>query len=317
MAACSASSPSGGTTTCASVPACAGGEVQACTTTDGAGACTSTVYKFNGKDHACASCADCTQVAMDVAAACTHGPFDAGGTSDGEAGTGNGPDAAGFDAATHGVECGAPVSCGNGGSYQFCRTTDSGACTSASYDFSDGTSYACSSCTDCATAVGTVAAVCSPDAGGPTDAGGEAGDVCGFPPTLHPELQPGVYCPFTGSPTKTICAAGQQCCEAPSGMASTCQAPGTSCPIPSSSSWACEDALDCAGSAAGPVCCGMGMVAVDPNCGFHRGTGFTGSHCAQSCAPSEVVICEGASQCAGGTTCTPFKTQGLGLGVCL
>jgi hypothetical protein len=101
------------------------------------------------------------------------------------------------------------------------------------------------------------------------------------------------------------------------GSFSTCQTAGAACPVAGSSSWQCEDALDCAGSAAGPVCCGTGSVVLDSVCGFYRGSGFTGSHCAQSCGVGEAHICTSQAQCTVGTTCTPFKTQGLGLGACL
>ncbi|HEY8079633.1 MAG TPA: hypothetical protein VIF62_36130, partial [Labilithrix sp.] len=101
------------------------------------------------------------------------------------------------------------------------------------------------------------------------------------------------------------------------GSVSSCVAAGAACPVASSSSWACEDAIDCASSGAGPVCCGVGSVALDAACGFRRGSSFTGSHCAASCGAGEVIVCESNAQCPMGKTCQPFKTQGLGLGVCL
>jgi hypothetical protein len=150
------------------------------------------------------------------------------------------------------------------------------------------------------------------------DAETDANDAatCGTPPVLHPETKPGVYCPFTSGGAVT-CAAGDQCCEPPIGAAtaSTCQAAGSACPAAGSSVWQCEDAIDCGGAT--PVCCGVGAVTLDVACGFRRGSGFTGSHCAASCGAGEVIVCETQAECPPGKTCTPFKTQGLGLGTCL
>jgi len=148
----------------------------------------------------------------------------------------------------------------------------------------------------------------------------EAGPDCGSPPLLHPEALPGVYCPFTAAGA-IHCAASQQCCEAPEdagGAASTCQALGPTCPIAGSLAWACNGPLDCASSDAGSVCCGQGAVFLDNACGFHRGSAFQGSYCANTCGAGEIAICDNTTDpCAPGTTCTPFKVEGLVLGTCL
>lgn len=310
----------GGGTTCQTVPglSCAGGAVEACTTTDDHGACARSTYKYGGQEPACNACGDCAQAAMELARTCGAAGAAEGGADAAlppwDAARPPAPDAAAPDAGA-GVttQCQAGPTCASGASYALCETSlASGACVGRSYAFVDGTMYACASCADCAGASLAAQAHCG------TAPPPDAGSVCGLPPTLHPEAQPGVYCPFT--PTgRTICAAGQACCIAPiaSAQPSSCVAGGAACPVAGSLAWACEDALDCAGSAAGPVCCGSGAVVADATCGFHRGTGFTGSRCAASCGAGEVVICESATQCAAGKTCTPFKTSGLNLGACL
>src|ERR1700735_3264677 len=50
------------------------------------------------------------------------------------------------------------------------------------------------------------------------DAGHDAGvdaNTCGTVPTLHPEVEAGVYCPFAAT-GNIHCTAGQECCETPS-----------------------------------------------------------------------------------------------------
>lgn len=152
------------------------------------------------------------------------------------------------------------------------------------------------------------------------DVSEDAGPDCGTPPALHPETQPGVYCPFTAA-GPLHCPATEQCCEAPSdagGSASTCEVLGATCPFAGSLTWECDGPVDCAGSAAGAVCCAGGSLYTDPVCGYERGTGFQGSHCATSCAAGELPLCAAATDpCAAGTTCTPFKVAGVVLGTCL
>jgi hypothetical protein len=211
-------------------------------------------------------------------------------------------------------------SCANGETYGTCVQTSAGGACSASIVFSGGTQIACVSCTDCAAASATAAAECNPttpgeDAAAPVD----SGPSCGTAPVLHPETTPGTYCPFTATGA-VHCAAGQECCEAPSGgTGSTCEDAGATCPITGSLDWACADPLDCEGNAAGSVCCAVGgTTAYDSTCGFYRGTGFTGSVCAASCGAGQVQLCSAANDpCVSPNTCTPFKTAGLVLGTCL
>jgi len=168
---------------------------------------------------------------------------------------------------------------------------------------------------DCAAASASAATQCGNDTTTTVDAGPD----CGTPPVLHPETDAGVYCPFAAAGS-IHCNAGQECCEAPSAASgeSTCQAAGVACPITGSLAWQCDGPVDCAGSAAGPVCCAAGSVALDPVCTYDRGSSFEGSHCAQSCVTGEVSLCTAATDpCPSSTTCTAFKVAGVVLGTCL
>jgi hypothetical protein len=314
VAACHASSGGGGTT-CQSSPSCPGQSVSACTTTDDNGACTKMTFTIGDKEYACAACGDCLAAASQVAGACTGG-FDAGGFDAGalDGAPGPVPDG-GHPVADAGptTTCDPPIACTSGVALVHCTTSQGAACLSESYAFSDGSFRGSCTCGNCAQTAALAMTACT----GPADAGTDA-STCGTTPALHPEAAPGVYCPFTATGA-TTCAAGDQCCEPPAanGQVSVCAAAGTGCGVTNALVWQCEDALDCAASAAGPVCCGVGAVTLDATCGFHRGTGFTGSHCAASCAAGEVHVCEAQAQCPAGTTCTPFKTNGLAMGACL
>jgi len=311
FAACHAST--GGGTTCQSSPACPGQSVSACTTTDDNGACTKMSFTLGSAEYACASCGDCLGAASQLASACTGGSGDAGlDAASLDAGPlPHLPDAAPVDGGPT-TTCDRPIVCAAGVTLTHCTTSQSGACVSESYTMSNGFSGMCT-CGHCADVAATAEAACT----GVADAGTDA-NTCGTAPALHPEAAPGVYCPFTAT-GKTICAAGEQCCEPPTatGQLSVCAPGGSGCGVTNALVWQCEDAIDCTGSAAGPICCGAGAVVLDATCGFHRGTAFTGSHCATSCTAAEVHICETQAQCPAGTTCTPFKTNGLALGACL
>lgn len=135
-------------------------------------------------------------------------------------------------------------------------------------------------------------------------------------PTLHYHATPGVFCPFAGPLGAPVtCAATEECCEPPvaSGIASNCQAGGTSCATIGSAVWGCEETLDCTG---GKICCAAGTVALDPVCGFMRSATLAASACATSCGGGEVHLCASQAECSVGT-CTAFKVKGLELGVCL
>ena len=214
---------------------CAGGEVQTCTSTDSNGLCNAVVYRYAGNEYACNGCGDCTQASADVAAACE-------GEIAGDDASPVNPHLPGSDAGTDGNsgtrQCTAPVSCVNGATYSVCETTLLGVCSGTSYAFSDGTSFACHSCVDCASAELSAQARCNSlpeagvDASGDSGGSGDAG-TCGTAPILHPEAQAGVYCPFLSTSAKN-CLANQQCCEPPAGTgsASTRQSLGTTCPAP-------------------------------------------------------------------------------------
>ncbi len=215
-----------------------------------------------------------------------------------------------------GPQCQTAGTCADGIVFQACTETGGSGTCNAAIVFPDGTVYPCASCTNCAAASVSAQAHCGMTTS--TDAGADSGDDCGTPPALHPETEAGVYCPFTASGA-IHCAAGQECCETPSTVVngSTCQSAGAACPVTGSIAWGCDGPVDCAGSAAGSVCCAEGEVALDAVCGFNRGSGFTGSHCAQGCAAGEVAVCsETTDPCPVGTQCTPFKVAGVVLGTC-
>ena len=214
-----------------------------------------------------------------------------------------------------GATCTETGTCGDGTPYFTCtETTDAGQCLAAVV-IQNGAEFGCESCLNCAAATASAVSAC-PSVNVP-----DAGPDCGSPPTLDTELDAGVYCPFTAAGA-VHCGAGQECCEAPAdagGTQSTCEAKGATCSITGAIAWQCDGPLDCAGSAAGAVCCGHGAVNEDTTCGFHRGAGFTDTHCAASCLPGEVTICDSTSgnECPVGTTCTAFKMAGVVLGTCL
>jgi hypothetical protein len=136
-------------------------------------------------------------------------------------------------------------------------------------------------------------------------------------PVLHFRPSPGVYCPFGPAVMPIVCGASDACCEPSlaSMSASSCQAKGTACPVAGSAVWACEETLDCAG---GKVCCAAGTLAVDPVCGFLRGSvTLAATTCANACGAGELHICASQAECTTGTVCTPFKVKGLELGACL
>jgi hypothetical protein len=220
------------------------------------------------------------------------------------------------------MQCTPAGACGTA-QYQMCVTTGAGVC-SASIVPPAGVSgpIPCSSCGDCTAAETAAAEACATGGGddgghprsGDSGSSTDAGVSCGSTPTLHPETEAGVYCPFT--PTGSVhCAATQECCESPGSSSdmSSCVDGGATCPITGSLAWNCNGPLDCPGS----TCCAAGTVAEDTTCGFERGSGFTGSHCAASCPVGEVVICDQTTFPCPSGTCTPFKVSGVVLGTCL
>jgi hypothetical protein len=319
-AACSSGHPAADSGACSALQACC-----ATLTGDDAASCRDTVTGAN--DSACTSALG----TLVQAGSCAGGGFDAGGTgadsgvpcsltgtcaAEAGAGAEAGADADGGTTPL-GPQCQTAGTCADGTAFQACTETGSSGTCNAAIVFPDGTVYPCASCTNCAAASVSAQAHCGTSTTN-VDAGPDAGDDCGTAPALHPEAEAGVYCPFTASGS-IHCAAGQECCETPSTVAngSTCQPTGAACPVTGSLAWGCDGPVDCAGSSAGSVCCAEGDVSLDAVCGFDRGSGFTGSHCAQGCAAGEVAICsETTDPCAQGTQCTPFKVAGVVLGTC-
>jgi hypothetical protein len=188
----------------------------------------------------------------------------------------------------------------------------------------------------------------TPDTGAPPgndtgtpiqDAG--AADCHKAPPNLHPEIEAGVYCPFSevGDAGNLYCKNGQSCCITPystPSIPSTCNT--GACPVTGSTVLECEGTPDCASKGAGNICCGFGSIKTQAACGtiapysyvsgFAYGTngvkGTGGSFCATSCAQvsdagasvSTFQICSQTSECPTGSTCTPIEPSGVGLGYC-
>jgi len=310
--ACSSGHPAADPAACSALQAC-------CDSLAGAesASCHDTVT--GASESACTSAFE----ALVQAGGCAGAGFDGGAVPGVDAGvpcalTGTcpaGPEGgAGTDAGTPpGPLCQVVGTCADGTEFEACVETGSSGTCNAAIVFPDGTVYPCASCNDCAAASASAQGHCGTP---PTPV--DAGPDCGTPPALHPETEAGVYCPFTA--TGAIhCAVGQECCETPSTVVngSTCQPGGAACPVTGSLAWGCDGPVDCEGNAAGGVCCAGGVVALDAVCGFDRGSAFTGSHCAQSCAAGEVSICsETTDPCAPGTQCTPFKVAGVVLGTC-
>jgi len=220
---------------------------------------------------------------------------------------------AGTDAAPH-AGCVAKGSCTDGQTYMECTTVGASTC-SAVFVFSGGTQITCASCSDCTAAQSAAQSLCGSQTMPGKDAGG--GVDCGVAPKLHPEVEAGVFCPFT--PTGSVhCTAGQECCEAPSTTpsSSSCQAGGITCPIAGSITWECNGPTDCVGNASGAVCCGVGAVTTETACNYDVGSGFTGSHCGQACGPGEISLCTAATDPCVAGTCTAFKVAGLNLATC-
>ena len=243
-----------------------------------------------------------------VTGTCPGSSSSSGGTSS----TGSG--GSGSSSGGAGPQCVPSGACQDGTTYETCTETSASGTCAAAVVFTDGTTYPCVSCTNCAAASVSAVGHCGTVTPVP-----EAGPVCTAAPTLHAETVAGVYCPFTTAGA-IHCASAQECCETPSTVTngSTCQAVGAVCPVAGSLAWGCNGPVDCVGNAAGPVCCGAGSVTLDPTCGFERGSGFAGTHCASSCAAGEETVCAATTDpCPGGTACTPFKVAGIDLGACL
>jgi hypothetical protein len=71
------------------------------------------------------------------------------------------------------------------------------------------------------------------------------------------------------------------------------------------------------------VCCAVGAdggafgVLPVGVCGWPQVTSFDGTRCASSCPSGTTRVCESQAACTVGTTCTPLRTRGVELGLCL
>lgn len=188
-----------------------------------------------------------------------------------------------------------------------------------------------------------------------TDANTSTGDsavgpVCPAAPELYPSTDAGLYCPFSyvGDAGAQHCAYGSQmCCLSPATDAgpSDCEAIGSACANPSFNLWQCASLSDCAGYDGGgepAVCCltaGPAVTTNDAGCPTtYKTEGFDGMKCvAASACPGGTTtmvpkpgdagtytdyfynVCESNADCIAmdaGSTCTPIKTSGTGIGTC-
>jgi hypothetical protein len=172
--------------------------------------------------------------------------------------------------------------------------------------------------------------------------------TCAKPPSLHAPSATGVYCPFswdnaTDAGVKYCSGSTPQCCVSPSSDAGISDCEGTGyCKDATFKQWQCSAPSDCAGvtsDAGGPVVCCLvsGAVEPDPNCnGFQKTKGLGSVTCkaASQCQGTiqvnsfsdvQYVACESQADCAAsaaafggdGGTCTPVKTSGTPIGLCL
>jgi hypothetical protein len=140
-------------------------------------------------------------------------------------------------------------------------------------------------------------------------------DACKPPGKLYPPKAGATdfYCPFGSKEAGTnYCKNGtEHCCEPATGT-STCEASGTACAT-GDTDWQCDDASECG---SGMVCCAAATWHAGAAGCENYVSGFKGSHCAASCATGEITICQQATSCSGGTTCTPTAIKGNSVGVC-
>jgi hypothetical protein len=143
----SSSGASSGGGDCSAKAACGASGItyQECTVLTPSGACASIAYKTSdGKDFACAGCANCQTAAAQLSQYCS--------TSGGKPTT----------------TCSSAIACGSGGvTYQQCTTTNAGVCESIQYRVSNGSVYTCASCGDCSSATSQLTSYCSSQ-GNPT-----------------------------------------------------------------------------------------------------------------------------------------------------
>jgi N-acetylneuraminic acid mutarotase len=185
------------TTTCATPSACGatGTTYDLCTTTSAAGECTGKEYRTSGgASYTCASCADCSAALAEVTAQCTT------------------------------TTCTLPTACTASTTYDVCTTTDvGGTCTAKTYETSDGKSYACVSCTDCAAAEASIGSVCTSTAcsgSTPCGAGGAAYETCTTEGPGQTCTQQYYLVPSTGA--KFTCSSCASCSVAASQLSGYC-----------------------------------------------------------------------------------------------
>jgi len=148
---------------------------------------------------------------------------------------------------------------------------------------------------------------------------GSSGSSCEAPKEF-PEATAGVYCPFTANDGgHAYCEPGQFCNEPyandagvypPSACAATAAMNATVIE--------CLEAIDCATSAAGKVCCGTGMPTSMTCSGttYNKVSKFGGTKCAASCTATGFTICESPTDCTSPQTCVPSEAYGNDFGIC-
>jgi hypothetical protein len=171
-------------TSCTAPSSCGGtgSTYSTCTTTDDDGTCTGISYKTStGGAYSCASCSDCSAALAALTAHCTS------------------------------VTCTTPATCTASSTYDLCTTTGlSGACISQAYKTSTGNVFACSGCSNCASAEASLDSACP-----------AIGATCGNCTT---DAQCQLACP-------AVVGGGTNCCDVGPGV---CYATAQlTCPVPS------------------------------------------------------------------------------------
>ena len=183
---------------------------------------------------------------------------------------------------------------------------------------------------------GTVDGSTQPGVDGGTQPGVDGSTPCASPPKLFvPKADGGMYCPFSKNPDGGVeyCKTpAEMCCLSPSADAgsSVCEKLAASCTNTAFSQWECSSPSECAGNAGGNTCCLIaGPLEADLSCsGYQKTKGFDATKCMAAAActgtvvvgkftDNQTIVCEQQSDCAGGKTCTPVKTTGTSIGLCL
>jgi hypothetical protein len=299
---------------CASAVACgtAGTTYQECTTLGPNNACVSIDYKTSdGHNFTCPGCANCASIAENLQTYCSSNPSP--------------------DAGTGMTSCSTAVSCGNTGTtYEECTTAGAGGvCDAITYKVSNGTSFKCSSCSDCTAALQSLEAFCS----GAATTNCTAAETCGTSALTYQQCTTSlsgtcesIYYQTSDGDT-FACNSCSDCTAALSSMESYCASmvnPVTSC----SADAACGTTgvtYELCTTTSGGTCTGEYYTTTDGNTFTCTGCDCTtassqlttycaslSSACDPACTGSQICCsCTGTLECIGtsGDTCSDFGCQ--------